>query len=479
MLVIPAFFTALPLLCFAVKAHHESPLPPAERSISNRDIKPFATIDFGNTTGKAQNNYASGILFGIPEWNGQDQIPGHFFSDIGFNWYRGGGAQLPEPSRGWIWGLNEYKGRWKNTVSEYNTVTKNGGKFILVLPALYGDVDPKSSPYPGDNNNWTSYDKFIDQVIKDMKNSHVNLDKFVVDIQNETDGPWYWTRGQGRSFEVWRRAYTKFKRAFGPKVKIQGPSYSGKPRLDNDWWTGFASFVKKNNCPPDTWTWHMEEGDGNMLESTDQLDRILDQAGLPPTTDININEYATFDEQVPSGAAWWISQLERVNAPGVRGNWLNGDQLLDFLASLLSKPGAPDQYDRNANDYFPNGEYQVYKYYAKSMTGSRVGTLPTDDGLLDIYVTKDEDAKKVRILIGTRRKTGSWDIHLSSLSSLGLADAGKLDVACLAFPNEGHWGRVDGPTDCPSFSVDYKDGSASITFESDNEEVAYAWEFEF
>jgi len=60
----------------------------------------------GNNTG-APAQLASGTLYGLP--NHTHQIPDKFFTDIGWDYERSGGAQIPAPGRGWIWGLSEYK----------------------------------------------------------------------------------------------------------------------------------------------------------------------------------------------------------------------------------------------------------------------------------------------------------------------------------------------------------------------------------
>jgi hypothetical protein len=64
-----------------------------------------SVVNLGNNTG-IPKHYASGILYGIPDT--ANQIPDHFYTDIGFNYARAGGAQIPAPGRGWIWGLTEY-----------------------------------------------------------------------------------------------------------------------------------------------------------------------------------------------------------------------------------------------------------------------------------------------------------------------------------------------------------------------------------
>jgi hypothetical protein len=40
-----------------------------------------------------------------------DQVQVQFFEDIGYNYERAGGSQIPAPGRGWIFGLTEYQVR--------------------------------------------------------------------------------------------------------------------------------------------------------------------------------------------------------------------------------------------------------------------------------------------------------------------------------------------------------------------------------
>lgn len=74
--------------------------------LPRQTIEGTATVNLSNNTGTPAH-LASGILYGIP--NTQGQIPDEFFTDIGFNYARAGGAQNPAPARGWIWGLTEYE----------------------------------------------------------------------------------------------------------------------------------------------------------------------------------------------------------------------------------------------------------------------------------------------------------------------------------------------------------------------------------
>ena len=67
-----------------------------------------AVVNLNNNTGTPAH-LVSGFIYGVPDT--PNQIPDKFYTDMGFNYLRAGGAQVPAPGRGWIWGLQEYKVR--------------------------------------------------------------------------------------------------------------------------------------------------------------------------------------------------------------------------------------------------------------------------------------------------------------------------------------------------------------------------------
>lgn len=101
----------------------------------------------------------------------------------------------------------------------------------------------------------------------------------------------------------------------------------------------------------------MEGGGGDMQTAYGALYSMLKTYSLP-LKPLNIDEYATYTEECPAGSAWWISQLERVNAHGLRGNWLSGWELHDLMGSLVSKTNAATAYSKTGTGYYPNGDYQ-------------------------------------------------------------------------------------------------------------------------
>lgn len=72
--------------------------------LERRQSTTTAVVNFGNNTGTPQH-LASGTLYGLPD--ATSQIPSSFFTDMGWNYERAGGAQTP--GKGWIWGLAAYK----------------------------------------------------------------------------------------------------------------------------------------------------------------------------------------------------------------------------------------------------------------------------------------------------------------------------------------------------------------------------------
>lgn len=250
-------------------------------------------------------------------------------------------------------------------------------------------------------------------------------------------------------------------------MQLSGPATAGEPLASNSWWNAWASFVASNKSIPDQYAWHMEGGGGDLLSAQAGLNHWQTTYGLPSKL-ININEYAVFDEQVPAGSAWWISQLERINARGLRGNWLSGSNLHDYMSSLLGKSGST---------YYPNGDYQVYKYYYQNMTGHRVGTLPSSDLKLEAYATVGTDY--ARVLVGVRVATGTWELKLNSLSSLGLPTSGTLNVHTWGFPvaSDVHYGEVDAPKDLGWYGHAYSGDTVTFPVYQTDKVTAYAFEF--
>lgn len=221
----------------------------------------------------------------------------------------------------------------------------------------------------------------------------------------------------------------------------------------------------------------MEGGGGDMQSSMATYKSILATYGLATDKVVNINEFAVYSEQVPSGGAWWISQLERVNAIGLRGNWLSKGELHDFMAGLLGKPNAgTSSYSATADGYWPAAEFQVWKYYATNMTGYRVQTDPTADKNGEVYAVVDTD--RVRLLVGARVATGTWNINLTDLTALGLPASGTLNIHTYRFDgSSNHFQKYDSSIDLGVYGHPYSNNQVTFPIMSTESYTALAFEF--
>lgn len=86
----------------AATVPNTSPNPGAVLEKRN-SVSGTAVVYLGANTGNPQH-LASGFIYGIPDTAGQ--IPDHFYTDIGFNFGRAGGAQTP--ATGWLGGVDQY-----------------------------------------------------------------------------------------------------------------------------------------------------------------------------------------------------------------------------------------------------------------------------------------------------------------------------------------------------------------------------------
>jgi hypothetical protein len=93
-------------------------------------------------------------------------------------------------------------------LSNYRTTRKHGGEFIYLLPAAWGADGGQSEgfAYPGDDNNRTSWDEFLERTLDDVKKSDM-IEGLVVDIWNEPDYPLFWERSWEQYLDYWNHAY--------------------------------------------------------------------------------------------------------------------------------------------------------------------------------------------------------------------------------------------------------------------------------
>ncbi|KAF4498443.1 glycoside hydrolase family 39 [Fusarium agapanthi] len=390
-----------------------------------------ATVDLSKGRGSPKH-LTSGFIYGIPDSGfGQSptQIPDHFYTDMALNYARAGGAQMSEG--GWVQGLQAYAARFNLTKQNYLTSCKYGARFQLLPHDIWcTDHATSTTAWPGDNGDWTDYDKFLNQLLDDWQSNNM-LDGLDIDMWNDSDAihtEQMVAFGAAAKINICTYKRIRSSSAF-KNAPLVGPSSAGQPSTSNSWWVAFVKHVMANKVVPDQWTWHDEPGD---VANDHNNWQTLCQQYNAPDNQVNINEYAVFSQQVATGAAWWISRLVRYNYIGLRENWLSGCALHDFMASLLGKS---DDNSCAAGGYVPNGEYQVYKYYNLNMTGTRATTTGAGTGSWTC----------IQLLEQTR--------SINNLSSVGLPTSGSLAIHTYGFVDNGHYGGVSAPTDRGVYSL--------------------------
>ncbi|KAK7967168.1 uncharacterized protein PG986_001445 [Apiospora aurea] len=433
-----------------------------------------AVEDLAATRGSPKH-WASGFIYGIPD--NEDQVAQHWYEDIGFRWGRTGGAQYGAPKRGWNWGRTEYQGRLQSTLSNYRSMRKVGAECIIYPHDIWGTDSLNSSSYwPGDNGNWQPYEAFVKALMEDLASNNA-LEGLVWDIWNEPDIEVFWKRDTQRWIDLYIRTH-KILRADSrfANVPITGPSLAWRPMSSNKWWTSWLQAIADAGTVPDQYSYHLE-GDLNAQDNDPQytnqsLGALLRQHGLPERQ-VSINEYAAFNEMIPSGYAWWISRLERFDWIGLLGNWQGGTTLHDLFANLLTKSRNPRDY--GASDYAAAPGYHVYRYYARNMTGVRVGTTGSEDGRFDAYATLGED--RVRVLAGPKVRSGQWKVQVEGLAAAGYADAsGSVDVESWEFQGSNAFAVTGPPAYKGVKTYQYSSGSVIIPVSQTNNYTAHAFE---
>lgn len=139
----------------------------------------------------------------------------------------------------------------------------------------------------------------------------------------------------------------------------------------------------------------------------------------------------------------------------LRANWASASDLHDFHANLLGKSD-------DGSTYFPNGDWQVYKYYGTSMTGNRVATIGTGDGVFNVFATAADTSDSVKILAATRGTTGTYDIAVTGLDAFGLPASGTVSIRTLRFDWEGTYVEVGDPVDMGVNEHNITDGQVSF-----------------
>ncbi|KAJ5754512.1 hypothetical protein N7533_004055 [Penicillium manginii] len=211
---------------------------------------------------------------------------------------------------------------------------------------------------------------------------------------------------------------------------------ANSPSTNKTNWQAFMSSISGNDTIPDRFSWHQigswQREPDVTVPAFDSLRETYSVAEKP----IDVNEYGWPSEQNPANSIYYLSQFERHDIRALRANWGGGSNLHNYLASLIYT---------SDSGYYPNGDWQLYKYYG-GMVGDRISTTASSDLLFDAFAVLS-DAKLLKIIAGTRTVQVSYDPIITGFSEHGLATEGTLDVRSYQFDFSGSEVEVGSQVD--------------------------------
>jgi len=414
-------------------------------------------VDFQTQLGTPTHR-ATGWIYGLSEDGTQPAQS--FQGDIKAQFFRAGGAQLGCPDSGWSnGGYSGYIRRWNSVKAYYQRAKAVGATFVLLPHDLWGaDLVCNVPVWPGDNGDWTNFNNFIDQLIKDVVASGMTGRDVHWDIWNEPDccGFWDGHRSQEQYLEMWKRAYKKIRAAL-PNAVIVGPSSSGQPSPGWGWFNTYLDYVKANNVMPDYISWHELNTGSDPVNSKNNVASMLSARGMS-VRGYQVNEYGSPSEQTTGDSAWYIARLERAGIDGARANWGMYGGLYDTMGELVV----------NAGGYKPLGAWWVYKRYGE-MTGKHIGV--TGASSVDGVAAADPATKKAIILLGSRNNRGQVTVNVGNIPSY-LVSNGQTHVLLERMP-ETNGAPVSAPIVIRNEDLTLNNTQLSIPISWSNESDAY------
>jgi hypothetical protein len=218
---------------------------------------------------------------------------------------------------------------------------------------------------------------------------------------------------------------------------------AASPTRNDQKWLTWLDTIASTQTVPDIYSWHqIGNWSGEPDTTVPDFNSMKAVHGLPDLS-IDINEYGDKREQNPANSVYYIAQLERHQLRGLRANWGSKGALHDYLANLI--------YAKNGT-YYPNGEWQLYKYYSQ-MKGDCLATTASPDRRFDVFATKY--GSTVKIIAGTRTFPAYYKIEVLDIQSLGLPANGVIRAKVLRFDWRGDLGLVDAPVLLGSTNLSY------------------------
>ena len=288
---------------------------------------------------------------------------------------------------------------------------------------VVSDATNYKSPWPGDKNNWTSWEN----TAKSLAQQALSQNKEVMfDIWNEPDmAGEFWGRNKTQWLETWKRGVNAI-RSVDPTATIVGPSVSSY----NNSFLGmkdFLTYAKANNVLPNVISWH--SFGSYITGEVNDLKSIGTSLGVDVSR-ISINEsLAEAEAYRPGAIPDYMAEIEsnriESSARSCWGTCFNNS--LDGLLTTANKP---------------RSTWWVYERYGR-MSGESVATT----GATSLNVVASKDTGLAYALVGRFAQSSSKaQILLDNLDDVqSLLQNGKVHVLAERIANS-NTSASTGPT---------------------------------
>lgn len=109
------------------------------------------------------------------------------------------------------------------------------------------------------------------------------------------------------------------------------------------------------------------------------------------------------------------------------------------------------------------------------MTGNRATVERSGDTHLDVYATVGKD--RVRLMVGTKLRSGTWYVTLDDLAAVGKPSSGSISIDTWEFGGTDPFAVQAPPVFRNRVAHDYSGGS--LTFPIFQTDTTAGWAFEF
>jgi len=167
-----------------------------------------------------------------------------------------------------------------------------------------------SSQWPGDNGDWTTWEKHCKQLAQEAKQRNLTV---IWDIWNEPSLNLFWKRDVEQYYETWKRGVLAI-RSIDPDAVITGPAFHA---YDREALVAFLKFARANRVLPNILNWHELNRAPQLIEHVADARETMKRMGIHIDR-IMLPVIVAADRQFqPGHAVSFMAAVHRANVEAV------------------------------------------------------------------------------------------------------------------------------------------------------------------